>query len=97
MQDTNANMHKAKVESEGRLAAMRKELLAAEDRERAELEHEYRQASQPWDTMRAIDSSAWTFSLLTETPQDIRQKQATSAYRKQCCIGLCSMFTADLG
>ena len=46
MQDIDADVHKVKLESEGRLAAMRKEILAAEDRERAELEHEYRQAIQ---------------------------------------------------
>lgn len=44
VQDINADMRKAKLDSEGRLAAMRKETLAAEDRERAELEREYRQA-----------------------------------------------------
>lgn len=46
MQSVEADMHQAKLESEGRLAALRKELLAAEDRERAELEQEYRQADE---------------------------------------------------
>ena len=41
-QDTEAEVHRAKKESEGRLAALRKELLAAEDAERAELEKEYK-------------------------------------------------------
>ncbi|KAL3160123.1 hypothetical protein ABBQ32_010898 [Trebouxia sp. C0010 RCD-2024] len=41
-QDVKADTQKAKLDSEGRLAAMRRELLAAEDRERAELEREYR-------------------------------------------------------
>jgi hypothetical protein len=35
-------LQQARAESEGRLAAMRKELLAAEDAERAELENEYK-------------------------------------------------------
>ena len=39
-----AEMQAAKRESEQRLAAMRKDLLAAEDAERAELEHEYKYA-----------------------------------------------------
>ncbi len=37
-----ADLQKARLESEGRLAAMRKSLLAAEDAERAELEREYK-------------------------------------------------------
>ena len=41
-QDTEAEVQRAKKESEGRLAALRKELLAAEDAERAELEKEYK-------------------------------------------------------
>ena len=39
-----AQMQEAKRESERRLAAMRKELLAAEDAERTELEHDYKYA-----------------------------------------------------
>jgi len=35
-------LQQARADSEGRLAAMRKELLAAEDAERAELEKEYK-------------------------------------------------------
>lgn len=46
MQDIDADIQKAKLESHGRLAAVRKQLLAAEDVERAELEREYRQASE---------------------------------------------------
>ena len=42
VQDIEADVRKSKLESEARLAAMRKELLAAEDRERSELEREYR-------------------------------------------------------
>ena len=42
VQDVEAEVQKSKLESEGRLAAMRKELLATEDKERSELEHEYR-------------------------------------------------------
>lgn len=102
MQDIEADMHKAKLESEGQLAAMRKELLAAEDRERAELEHEYRQATQAWDTVRATDLSAWTFILLADTATAYQARksaleQKTSAYQKQCCTGLCSTCTADPG
>lgn len=41
-QDTEAEEQRAKKESEGRLAALRKQLLAAEDAERAELEKEYK-------------------------------------------------------
>ncbi|KAL3158420.1 hypothetical protein ABBQ38_010655 [Trebouxia sp. C0009 RCD-2024] len=41
-QDVEADIQKAKADSEERLAAMRRELLAAEDQERAELEHEDR-------------------------------------------------------
>ena len=67
MQDVqDAKIHTAKFESEVRLAAMRKELLAAEDRERAELEHEYRQAAQPWDTVRVIDWSTWSLMVLSD-------------------------------
>ena len=46
VQDVDADMHRAKLDAEGRLAAMRKEILAAEDKARAELELEYRQATQ---------------------------------------------------
>ena len=42
LQDTEAALQQARAESEGRLAAMRKGLLAAEDAERAELEKEYK-------------------------------------------------------
>ena len=42
VQDTEAELQKARLTSEGRVALMRKELLAAEDAERAELEREYR-------------------------------------------------------
>ena len=63
MQDVEAEIHKAKLESEGRLAAMRKDLLAAEDRERAELELEYRQVSDPSITVRnrVVGVQALTF------------------------------------
>jgi len=42
LQDTEAALQQARAESDGRLAAMRKGLLAAEDAERAELEKEYK-------------------------------------------------------
>ncbi|KAL0020621.1 hypothetical protein WJX79_002482 [Trebouxia sp. C0005] len=41
-QDTEAALQQARADSKGRLAAMQRELLAAEDAERAELEKEYK-------------------------------------------------------
>ena len=42
MQEHEAQQQKARLESDARIAAMQKELLAKEDQERAELEKEYK-------------------------------------------------------
>lgn len=84
-QDVKADTQKAKLDSEGRLAAMRRELLAAEDRERAELEREYRQASEPYPAVRSITLEC-TNSHVSAKASDVRMR-ARHASKLGCMDG----------